>query len=328
MKIKNLALALMLSMAGGAAHADVAQAVNDRILPDLAGFREATQKLADTAATSCDPAVLRPDWNAAFDAWLRVGFLHIGPGEEQGRNLAIAFWPDPKGIGARQLRLILASQDPAVSDPAGFSELSVALRGLFGLERLLYPAAPMPGDYPCALTRATAADLARMAAEIDAGWRDGYAQTLLSAGQPGNTTFLSETEARQALYTQMMAGFEFVADQRLGRPLGTFDHPRPERAEARASGRSVRNIELSLQALLDFATALAGDVPLTETDVDRALSAVQALDDPALAGIAAPQEYVRAEALRQRIQTARDTAEVEVGGALGVEIGFNSADGD
>ena len=328
MKIKNIALALMLSMAGGAAHADVAQAVNDRILPDLAGFREATQKLADTAATSCDPADLRPDWNAAFDAWLRVGFLHIGPGEEQGRNLAIAFWPDPKGIGARQLRLILASQDPAVSDPAGFSELSVALRGLFGLERLLYPAEPMPGDYRCALTRATAADLARMAAEIDAGWRDGYAQTLLSAGQPGNTTFLSETEARQALYTQMMAGFEFVADQRLGRPLGTFDHPRPERAEARASGRSVRNIELSLQALGDFAAALAGDAPLTSADIDRALSTARALDDPALAGVAAPQGYVRAEALRQRIQTARDTAEVEVGGALGVEIGFNSADGD
>lgn len=328
MNIKNIAIALMLSLAGGAAHADVAQAVNDRILPDLNGFRDATRHLADTAAASCDPAELRPAWNAAFDAWLRVGFLRLGPGEEQGRNLAIAFWPDPKGIGARQQRLMLNSQDPAVDDPATFAETSVALRGLFGLERLLYPAEPLSGDYPCALTHATAADLARMAAEIDANWRDGYAQVLLSAGQPGNTTFLSEDEARQALFTQMMAGFEFVADQRLGRPLGTFDRPRPERAEARPSGRAVRNIELSLQALQDFAAALAGEAPQTRAEVERALSAAQALDDPALAGITDPQEYVRAEALRQRIQNARDAAQTEVGGALGVGIGFNSADGD
>lgn len=332
MILKYFALILMLGLGVGAARADVAQTVNDRILPDLAGFRMAAQQLADKAATSCDPEILRPAWNAAFDAWLRVGFLHLGPGEEQGRNLAIAFWPDPKGIGARQQRQMLAAQDPVVNDPAKFAQTSVALRGLFGLERLLYPAALPEGegadDYSCALIRATAADLARMAAEIDAGWRDGYAQTLLSAGQPGNTTFLSDTEARQALYTQLMAGFEFVADQRLGRPLGTFDRPRPERAEARASGRSVRNIELSLQALMDFATVLAGDTPRTRADVDLALAAAGGLDDPALAGLSEPQKYVRAENLRQRVQTAQDTAETEVGKALGVEIGFNSADGD
>ena len=83
-----------------------------------------------------------------------------------------------------------------------------------------------------------------------------------------------------------------------------------------------------VQALMDFATVLAGDTPKTRADVDLALTAAGGLDDPALAGLSEPQKYVRAENLRQRVQTAQDTAETEVGKALGVEIGFNSADVD
>lgn len=327
MGLKNFAIAALLMMAAPV-HADVAQAVNDRILPGLAAFRTATQALSDAAARTCAPDELRPLWNAAFDAWLPVSFLRLGPGEEQGRALAIAFWPDPKGIGAKQQRQMLQAQDPVVNDPAGFAERSVALRGLFGLERLLYPAQPPSGDYPCALTRATAADLARMATEIDQGWRDGFAQTLLSAGQPGNSLYLTEAEAKQALYTQLMTGFEFTADQRLGRPLGTFQRPRPERAEARASARSLRNVELSLQALLAFGEALAGPLPETRTDVAQALTAAAALNDPDFSGFAQPQGHVRAEALLGLVRTAQDSAGAEAGAALGVEVGFNSADGD
>ena len=327
MGLKNLVLAAVVVLAAPA-HADVADAVNDRILPDLAAFRGATRALADTAAQTCDPAALRPAWNAAFDAWIPVSFLRLGPAEEHGRILAIAFWPDPKGIGARQLRQLRASQDPVVTDPAGFAERSVALRGFFALERLLYPAEPLTGDYICALIRATSADLARVAAEIDQGWRDDFAQTLLSAGEPGNTRYLTEAEAKQALFTQLMTGFEFTADQRLGRPLGTFDRPRPERAEARASARSQRNVELSLQALLAFGQALAGPLPETRANVERALAAANALNDPDFSGLAQPQGHVRAEALQGLVRSAQDSAGAEAGAALGVDIGFNSADGD
>ena len=325
LKITAIAVALLLA---APAHADVAGAIHDRILPDLGAFRDATRTLADTAAETCAPETLRPVWNAAFDAWLPVSFLRLGPAEDEGRILAIAFWPDPKGIGARQQRQLLQSQDPVVSDPAGFAERSVALRGFFALERLLYPAEPLTGDYPCALIRATAADLARMATEIDQGWRDGFAQTQLSAGQPRNSLYQTEAEAKQALYTQLMTGFEFTADQRLGRPLGTFQRPRPERAEARASARSLRNVELSLQALLAFGEALAGPLPETRTDVAQALTAAAALNDPDFSGFAQPQGHVRAEALLGLVRTAQDSAGAEAGAALGVEVGFNSADGD
>lgn len=139
MRLKSYVLALALSLPGTMAGADVAQTINDRILPDLAAFRAASETLAETAAQTCAPQQLRPAWNAAFDAWLPVSFLHLGPGEEQGRNLAIAFWPDPKGIGARQQRQLLAARDPAIGDPAAFAEDRSPCAAFSGLSGCFIP---------------------------------------------------------------------------------------------------------------------------------------------------------------------------------------------
>ena len=68
---------------------------------------------------------------------------------------------------------------------------------------------------------------------------------MLKAGEVGNTTYLDRTEARQTMFTQVVTGLEFLEEQRLGRPVGTFDAPHPERAEAVASGRSLANIRVS-----------------------------------------------------------------------------------
>lgn len=326
--MRRIVATLSLILAAPMAQADVAQAVNGYILPRLDGFHAATVALSDKAAQTCDAEALRPLWNTAFDEWLHVSFLHIGPGEDQGRTLAIAFWPDPKGIGAKQQRQMIAAQDPAVNDPAVFAESSVAVRGLFGLERLLYPAEPLTGDYPCALIRATAADLARMAAEIEAGWQDGFADALLTAGQAGNTAFLSADEATQALFTQYMAGLEFISDQRLARPMGTFERPRPERAEARASARSQRNVEVALVSLQAFAEVLTGGVPDTRAETDAAMTILRSLGDPAFAGVGDARKRPAYDLLQRRMQSLRETARAEVGAALGVGTGFNSADGD
>lgn len=171
-----------------------------------------------------------PANHAAFDAWMGVAHLHLGPGEDDGRALAIAFWPDPKGLGWKHQKALLAG-DAAALEPAAFAQQSVAARGFFALERLLYPSEPLAAD-PCPLIRATTADLARLASEIRDGWTEDYADALLTAGAAGNTVYLSASEARAALFTQLATGLEFVSDQRLGRPLGTFDRPAPEKAEA------------------------------------------------------------------------------------------------
>lgn len=318
-------LILSLCLATPAA-ADFPETVRSHILPGYAALAKTTAALADRAAENCAPETLYPAFNAAFDAWLGVQHLHFGPVEQLGRSLAIEYWPDPKGSGAKAQRALLLG-DPALLTPERFLEQSAAARGLSGLERLLYPAKPLPAD-PCLMIRATAADLARMAKDVNDTWIADYAQTLLTAGEVGNATFLTRLEVRQALFTQVIAGLEFIMDERLARPLGTFDKPHPERAESVASARSQRNVSLSLQALQAMVASLTPDVPLTMAAFDRAIALAEKLNDPAFAGVATPQGRLRIEILQQAVTSLRDIAVTELGPELDVGIGFNAADGD
>jgi uncharacterized protein len=303
--------------------ADVPEAL-DRIGPAWDRFSEATAVLDAAATEDCRPEALRQPWEAAFDAWLAVAHFRLGPAETDGRSLAIAFWPDPKGQGLRVQKALLAG-DPASLTVADMAAQSVAARGFFALERLLFGDA-LSGD-TCALTRATAADLARTAASISAEW-PAYDALLRSAGAEGNTVFLAPEEARQALLTQLVSELDFIADQRIGRPLGDLARPRAELAEARASGRSLHHVRLSLAALRDLARDLAPDAAATRAALDRAVALADRLDDPVFAGVADPQGWLKVEILQAAVRAARDTAAAEVGAQLGVGLGFNSQDGD
>ena len=324
--------AALFAVFGLPASADVASAVTDHIVPGYQGFAEATAALAAGAEADCSAAAMQPLWNAAFDRWMAVSHLAMGPVEEGGRNLAIAYWPDSKNAGGRTLKGILEAADPALTTPEGVAQISVAARGLFGLERLLYPEAE--GAYACDLRRALAADLAETAAAVSAAWgmpgAGGYADALITAGQPGNSTYLTQDEAKQALYTALVTGLEFTSDSRLGRPLGSFDRPYPDRAEALASGRPLRNIQLSLAALHQLALDLvpAEEMPVTEAAFQRAQKLAQELPDPTLAGVASPGGRLKVEIVQQAIEAARDGVRAEVSPALGVGLGLNAADGD
>ncbi|WP_299364990.1 imelysin family protein [uncultured Paracoccus sp.] len=323
--MRSAGFALALLALAAPARADVAEAVNDVILPAHTRFAERAAALDAAAQSSCNPKELEPLFHAAFDAWMRVQHLRMGPAEEEGRALAVNFWPDPKGSGTRVQRQMLVAQDPVAEYPAEFAQISVAARGFPALERLLF-GDTTPEGYGCTLARATAADLSRLADELHDGWRDEFAAVLTQPGAGG--PYLSEAEARQALFTQLATGLEVLADQRLGRPLGSFDRPRPELAEAKLSARSLRNIRESLAGLQALALALVPDSPRTQTAFDRAMALAEGLNDPALAGVAEPQGRLKVEILQQAVRATHDATLAEVGRALGVAAGFNATDGD
>ncbi|WP_410216224.1 imelysin family protein [Paracoccus sp. (in: a-proteobacteria)] len=319
-------LILLMFLTASPAQADMTRLVADHVLPRHEAFARSTAALARAAEDTCDPGDLAPAYHAAYDDWLGLQPIRVGPIEEDGRGLAIAFWPDPKGLGLKAQRALLEG-DPARLEPQAFAQQSVAARGLTGLERLLFPQEPWPGE-TCSLIRATSADLARLAAELRDGWHDDFGPLLLSAGEPGNPRFLTQTEARQVMFTQVITALEYLKDQRLGRPMGSFDRPAPERAEARASGRSLRNVTLSLGAIRDMVATLSDKAPDTLAALDRAIELAQALPDPVLAGVSTPQGRLRIEILQQAVDAARQTALDELGPALGVTVGFNAMDGD
>ena len=318
--MRVLALALLLA---NPALADTANVVTNHIRPGQMAFAAAAKDLA--TIQTCDPETLRPAFHATFDTWLAVAHLHLGPVEEQGRGLAIQFWPDPKALGAKAQRALLLA-DPATLTPDFMADQSIAARGLSGMERLLYPTDTLAAD-PCPLIQATADDLAQIADALAREWGP-YGDLLLTAGQPGNPRYLTETEATQALFTQLVTGLDHIADRRVGRPLGTFDKPRPDLAESRASSRPRLNLILSLQALRDLALHLSPDSPRTLAAFDQAIRQADSLQDPAFTDITDPQAWLRLEILQQSVRATRDIALAEIGPALGVSLGFNSQDGD
>lgn len=313
------------------AMADVDKVVADHILPAVARFAEETQTLADTALIDCSAPALRPAYQDTFDAWMGISHVHFGPLETDGRSLAIAFWPDPRGMVPKAVERLVATRDAAVDSETAFAEVSVAGRGLFTLEAMLYDDAQSGygrGDYGCRLATALAIDLARTGRALNEGWHD-YAPLLLTPGTAGNTAYLGERDAVQELYTALMTGLEFTKDQRIGRPMGTFERPRPTRAEAWRAGRPQRNVVLSLEALRGLAGTLAGRaLPRTDAAFAAALAVAKALDDPDFAGVEDPAKRLKLEILQQKIAQIQQAASDEIGVALGVAAGFNSLDGD
>ncbi len=336
MRIFAFAVALVAPLAASAQDrtAILTDVPAAHILPRFAELAGATEALSAASQSDCAPQseALRTAYGTAFDAWISASHLRFGPTEANDRAFAMAFWPDTKGFTPKALSQHIAAEDPAVNDTAAYSETSVAGRGFFALEQMLYDpkfADQGSAEYRCALIRAITADLDANADAMAEEWQS-YAVKLEQPG--GDSPYRTQDEAMQELFKALSTGLQFTAETRLGRPLGTFDRPRPNRAEARRSGRALRHVELSLIALQDLAARLSADHPEIAQDLDvafnRAIKGARSIDDPSFAGVAEPAGRFRVEALQQAVNDIRTIATTELGPTLGISAGFNSLDGD
>ena len=323
-------LALAFCLLAAPAFADVETVLDRHILPGTAAFAAAAQALDDTAVDFCQPEALTGPWNAAMDAWMAISHLRLGPGEQAA--LTIGFWPDDRGAGRRTLARMIADQDPMGVHADEFAQVSVVARGLYAMETMLYDPefnTYQPDSYACTLVSVMANDIATQARDLDRAWREDFGPVLRSAGEPGNAVYLSPKEAQHALFTQLYAGVEFVAEQRLARPMGTPDRPRPQSAETWRSGRSLRNVTLSLDALHQLATTLAGrEIDAVDSAFATAAYFADGIVDPGFQDIADPQARLRLESLMGEVRTINTVLLAEIGESMGLAPGFNAGDGD
>ncbi|MEJ6404813.1 imelysin family protein [Yoonia sp. 2307UL14-13] len=303
--------------------------VDGHILPRFAALAETGAALSDAATADCaaTSAPLRDAYNTAFDAWIAVSHLRFGPAEVDDRAFAMAFWPDSRGSTPKALGALIRAADPIAESAEAYADVSVAARGFYAMEFLLYdePISTAGDDaYRCQLTQTVADDIAQVTAAIYADWEADYTANLTGPSD----LYRTETEALQEMFKALSTGLQFTSESRLGRPLGTFDAPKPRRAEAWRSGRSARNVELSLVSLRDLAERLSeGDATLLAA-FDVALTRLETLDDPIFAGVAEPQNRFKVEVIQQAVNDIRDIAAQDLGPKLGVAAGFNSLDGD
>lgn len=306
--------------------ADTQKAVTDHVLPRYAVFAEAGQVLADTAKKSCSTDALLSSYHHAYDAWINISHIQFGPIEADGKALAMAYWPDPKDRTGKAIARLIADGAASFSDPQDFQDVSVAAQGFPALERLLTDV--QTNDVTaCVLRRSIAGFIAQTADDLNNQWQDAYAQEFSGLKV---TAYQTPEETQRALYTSLSTSLAFLHDQRLGRPLGTFDRPRPNRAEARRSARSQKHIILSLVSLKDLAE---NGFEETMTDELRgafnvAIARAEELDDASLEGVADPAKRFRVEVLQRAVRDVQVLVAAQIAGALGITAGFNSLDGD
>lgn len=330
MRIWMHAVVMFMSASAFAETPDIRTIVETHVLSGYRVLAAESADLATAARSDCSPAdpQLRTAYHDAFDAWIGVSHLRFGPSETEDRAFALAFWPDPRGSTPKALGTLIRDEDPAVNSPEEFATISVAARGFYALEFLLYdPQLSESGDadYRCALLRSVTADISANAASILDDWESGYGDLM---SNPGNDTYRTATEAAQQFFTALSTSLEFASTTRLGRPMGTFDRPRPKRAEARRSGRSLRHVILTLEAAQDLAALLSGNDPDIGEAFENAIQEASDLGDPVFAGVSEPQGRFRVEALQQRIDVIRRLLAEDIGPRLGIAAGFNSLDGD
>lgn len=320
----KLAIVLLLAPVVAVADPRVEAALDDHILARFADLTDATATLA--GAQTCD---VTDEWNAAAAAWIAVSHLRFGPTEAENRAFALAFWPDPRGSTPTALRSLLAADAPVIADA------SIAGRGFYAMEFLLFDPEFTDASGRCDLIAALADDAHGIARSIEDDWQDRYADLMRNTDPEfGNDTYRTDTEALQDLYKALTTGLDFTTAMRLGRPLGTFDRPRAARAEMRRSGRALDNVVVSLASLKSLALILAGsdtraDIKtLFDTAQTKVASIATRENGADLSLVAQPVERIKVEGLQQRIVEIRVFLAETLGPELGVIEGFNALDGD
>lgn len=326
-----LMIAVPAAVSPSTGHADEAlvdRALDRHILPAYARLAEAAATLK-TPAANCDAAALRTAYHATFDAWMGAQHIAFGPVEQGDRRFAIAFWPDTKGFTRKALDRLIKAKDPIVSDPEGFARLSVAARGLFALERLLFEPPGIEGPdnaYRCALAGAITHALAETTAAVLDGWADSGGAVALRADDPKH--------AASELFRSVDGGLEALSALRIGRPLGTPERVWPRRAEAWRSGRSARNIQLGLAAAQGLYEDVFAPLVAPETHADllskfeRTRTVAGRIPEDFSVIETDLQARLRLEAAQMRIRDLQQALRAALSEALDVPVGFNALDGD
>ncbi len=323
------------------------RAVAAYIVPAYEELAAATGALASAVKSSAAAAPAEPDaaTKAAFTvvvtAFAKVDFLRFGPMAEQGRLERFSYFPDRHGTGARQLRRMLATPDPAQLEPGAVAKLSAAVQGLPALESLLFAAASDTETraYRWSLAAAIAGNLDDIAKAALAGWTgtDGWRQRML---QPGgaNVVYRDAEEPVIEILKAITTGLLQIRDQRLLPAIGdSFAAAKPARAAFVPSGNALAYLAASGAAIeglaegADLFSMTPTEAPLLTADSKAGFAAYHA----GIAANASWQEAFTTEANYQHLRTAFDALKAvedlysfRFPSEAGISPGFNALDGD
>lgn len=340
-------------------HAGLArQALEKHVVPGYEKLASAATGLSQAIDRHCaQPSRTLPKYvTKAFDdfvvAWGRVEHINFGPITKENRKEKLLFFPDRRGLGARQVTRSLQTRDPDVTDVNKLASKSVALQGLGALEIVLFrdagskPETPEAQKHRCQFARAISGNLANRTQQMRDEWKleDGFRHHFLNPG-PGNPLFFKPSEVTQVLAKSLDQGLERIREERIAGPLGLGKQRRRLAAVLERSGRTFRLTVANLEGLRDLYTAGGMQNAILATDRAKGVASLPAssrlvlnelntahkiakkvvgvskpFDDPGI-----PSQLI---AMGFPLKNARGQLTVLMAATAGLTLGFNSSDGD
>ncbi len=328
-------------------------ALSNFIRPGYSALAETTGALSTKVQALCQQpssAALKDAeeaFAASVGAWSKVEILRFGPVTQDRRYERLFYWPDPKGLGLKQVRDVLATKDETVTTPQSLAAKSVALQGLPALEELLYgdgadALAKGGGDgaFRCRFAASIAANVDAIAKELVEGWSEAAPFTKVYLDPtPSDPVYHASKEVTLDLFKAFASGIELVRDQKLGKPLGA----KPEEAKLKLaafwrSGLTFANAAGNLEGVRalfahgGFAQVVAAESPGVEDsilfDLDHAIEVLRGMNKPIAEVVKNDGLRAKLEALRVSLKSAGQTAGDMISRGAGLAFGFNAMDGD
>jgi predicted lipoprotein len=349
----------------GADHGAIAQAaLTEVIRPGYAAFAGAADDLQGKMEALCQapsaPALdqAKQAFAATVAAWSKVEILRFGPVTQDHRFERLFFWPDPKGIGLKQVQQALAEKDEDIELPNELAAKSVAIQGLPALEYLLYgdgaealtggsmqteespPEIDTEAAFRCGFALAVATNIGRIAQAVVEDWREGSAYEKAFLGPvPADPIYHSPKEVTLDLFKSFIAGIELVRDQKLGKPLGPSSaEAKPKLAAFWRSGLTFANAAGNLDGVRTlfakggFAQIVANESAGVEKsilfDLDHAIEVLGGIHLPMTEVATDDDMRAKIEALRVALKGAAQTAGDMIARGASLAFGFNAMDGD
>ena len=267
-----------------------------------------------------------------------------GPMLEENRRERLAFWPDPRGIGLKQVQRVLADEDPSAASAASLAGKSVGVQGLTALEYLLYgsgsEALMEKGAFRCRFAEAIAGNVRSIADDLMAAWEEGGdAVALFTEPGPRNPLFLDHKEAAGEVFSAVATAMEVIADQKLRPVLGADPaSAKPRLAPFWRSGSTLPMIVSTLEASQHL-LEVSGALDLLEPEEDwlgnsilfelgNATKTARSITAPVEVVVTDPASREAALFLRIVVNSLKRSIGRELTAAIGLEQGFNALDGD
>ena len=326
-------------------------AIEKHILPRYDALVSVTAGLKDAAKSYCAAPATQPlaDLQAAFgvtmDAWQDIQHVRFGPIDWFFRSQRFAFWPDPRNAIGKQMAELLSKHQSGSVDPDLLAKGSVAIQGLPALERLIFGEdanklkSGADAAYRCRYVEAIATNLAQIAKDTQAAWKDGgakaFAAVMQDTARP-DAPYREPQEATLELFKTLYLAVELAADHKLARPLGAaLKDARPRLAESWRSEHSLRNIQRNLAAAQDLYlngfSAAVSDKAVDAAVRDgfaRSVAAADAIRVPLETAVQDAKVRPQVEALVAELLALKKLLGDRLPPALDIPVGFNALDGD